>query len=120
MGFASGCVIQKVGESLYIVGTSEQRCLASEFLKPILAEAPSYAMSDEMNNVSKLFVPNEKKGNLPDYVIAKVEQEFKTVIFTDDGASMSGIEDQTRFVVCGMEASKRDEAVAKLKELQEV
>merc|ERR1712194_912820 len=40
--------------------------------------------------------------------------------FWDDGASMSGIEDSTRLVICGEKEDQREAAVAKIKELQEV
>lgn len=117
---AALCIVEHVGEYIYFAGSSEARARANDYVKWLSMETSSVPDAYERENVDKLMVPQAKVKNLTEDVLATVEGETETFVFFDDGASLAGVEDSSRLLVCGHSKAKREEAVAKLTKLQDV
>lgn len=116
MANASACIIEMVGDSMYIAGTGSQRARAIAYVSWAAMEklcVPDFA---SRSDVEELMLPKDKVKNLTALVVATVEGETSTFCLFDDGATEEG---QVRLLVCSTDAGRRSEAIEKIQELKE-
>jgi len=109
---AASCVVELVGDgAMCLAGTKAERDLARECLRWLSSGSPPpAATADTCGEVDRLAVPEEKRANLADHVVAQVEQEANVFALFDGGGGL---------LVCGHSAAKRQAAIARLTELQD-
>ncbi|CAE8733521.1 unnamed protein product [Polarella glacialis] len=115
IGAASNCIIEPVGDTLYLAGSFAERALAQEYLKWSTMEKPSVQNTEARDDIDVLVVTKDKLVNLTPRALGQVEEETETVAFF--AADTPG--GDSRLVVCGADEAKRASAVAKLVQLQE-
>lgn len=116
---AAHCIIEPVGECLYVAGNASERARGLEYLKWLAMESLSVTDANERTDLDQLMVPEDKMANLTLAARRVVEKATETLTLFDDGASLVGIEKCQRLLIIGHSEANRKAALAKLKLLQD-
>eukprot|EP00931_Biecheleriopsis_adriatica_P040939 TRINITY_DN2344_c0_g1_i6.p1 TRINITY_DN2344_c0_g1~~TRINITY_DN2344_c0_g1_i6.p1 ORF type:complete len:1424 (+),score=490.71 TRINITY_DN2344_c0_g1_i6:622-4272(+) len=121
LGVAANCTMMVLDSKLLCAGSSLDDCNRGQaFAKPLLSSPPNATEADAIEDASNTLIPKDKQQNLPDRVLGPASEELGVVAFFDDGASLAGVEDSVRLMVLCSDSSKREAAIARFHELQEV
>merc|ERR1711879_608443 len=116
---ATRSLVERIGDIIYLVGTSEERMQAHTYLRWLIMDTPCVPDAEKHNNVATLVIPDGKRPNMTPAGIQKIEEDTKTLIFFDGGAHLAEMKIVARLVVCGVDATKRNQALDQLKILME-